>query len=398
MDNLEISSQIQELLDGESDPAKESEIFARLASDLDARNDFRQFVRIRNAVHHDRSTLAPPVALTNALFNRLGFAASTAAGAVGAISPASVSALLTTILLPAVAGLAALGLATGIQLNDSHLAEVVNRQQPVVSTQDVVITFPQQTDLENRIEELERELAAARLQPPRLVVKKIERPVTNEKLHDSPPVHQAESERNVFKREEPTIARISMQNEASMRFSSAPLLFSPAFTPSYKVPSLYMDGYSVQLRGYSLSNITSVSITPQTSYLSDASLALLYRVAPQLSFGIEVGNETFPQSFEGRRANGQIVRYEQQPASFWAGAVGRYLINTGSPFQWYVQGIAGGSLYGPLARLGAGLTYEPGGPLSFIAGGELTTMFYTYQNQWFTSARSGITFGTIIKL
>jgi hypothetical protein len=103
-------------------------------------------------------------------------------------------------------------------------------------------------------------------------------------------------------------------------------------------------------------------------------------------------------TFEGMRS-GQLIRYEQQPISTWAGITYRHSFAPigNSAFTPFAQGLLGGSQFGPLGRLTGGLLYSPSGPLSFMLGVEGTSMAYTFQDQWFTSSKLGLTYGMAIR-
>jgi hypothetical protein len=141
-----------------------------------------------------------------------------------------------------------------------------------------------------------------------------------------------------------------------------------------------------------------VHVVPQTSIAENANLALMYQLAPQHLIGVEVGNESFPMAFEGSR-NGQLIRYEQQPISTWAGVTYSHSFAPigNTAFTPFAQGLLGGSQFGPLGRLTGGIQYSPAGPLSFMLGVEGTSMVYTHQNNWFTSSKLGLTYGMAIR-
>lgn len=165
-------------------------------------------------------------------------------------------------------------------------------------------------------------------------------------------------------------------------------------TPEYQdYPS-----FLVQFRGQATSGLTQVNVAKQTSLMENANLAFLYQFSRQHIIGVELGNESFPMSFDGMR-NGQLIRYEQQPVSTWAGITYRYSFAPigNSSFTPFAQGLLGGSQFGPLGRLTGGLQYSPAGPLTFMLGIEGTSMAYTYQDKWYTSNKLGLTYGMAIR-
>ncbi|MFN5378174.1 MAG: hypothetical protein ACK5BQ_05330, partial [Ignavibacteria bacterium] len=174
------------------------------------------------------------------------------------------------------------------------------------------------------------------------------------------------------------------------------------YTPMKEMPIVpeYQDypSFFVQFRGQATSGLTQVNVAKQTSLMENINLALMYQLSPQHIIGVELGNESFPMTFEGMR-NGQLIRYEQQPVSTWAGITYRYSFAPigNSSFTPFAQGLIGGSQFGPLGRVSGGLQYSPAGPLTFMLGIEGTSMAYTYQDTWFTSNKLGLTYGMAVR-
>ncbi len=144
--------------------------------------------------------------------------------------------------------------------------------------------------------------------------------------------------------------------------------------------------------------MTDVSVPAQTAWYDNMSIGLLYQLSDRNTVGLEFGNESFAMAFEGER-NGQVIRYEQQPLSAWAGITYRQTLPTigSTAFAPFGQVLLGGSKYGPLGRLTAGIVYAPSGPLSFIFGLEGSTMAYQFQDSWFGTSKIGLTYGVAVR-
>ena len=63
----------------------------------------------------------------------------------------------------------------------------------------------------------------------------------------------------------------------------------------------------------------------------------------------------------------------------------------------YVQGLVGGSRFGPMGRAQVGLQYAPAGPLVFLLGFEGSAMTYSFQNTNYISPKFGLTYGMAIR-
>ncbi|HLP29255.1 MAG TPA: hypothetical protein VK147_11495, partial [Candidatus Didemnitutus sp.] len=197
---------------------------------------------------------------------------------------------------------------------------------------------------------------------------------------------------------EVTTTNVAMTNTIQLTRTNEPrMLQATALTPinlrPVKYPSLL-----VQVRGMSGSSMTDVNVPAQTAWYDNMSGAFLYQLSDRNTVGIEFGNESFAMAFEGER-NGQVIRYEQQPLSVWAGIMYRHTLPTigSTAFAPFGQVLVGGSKFGPLGRVTAGIAYAPSGPLSFIFGLEGSTMGYRFQDSWFATSKIGLTYGVAVR-
>ena len=390
------NDRIHQLLDGELDSANEAVLFNDLAQNSELRSEFMQLLAIRTAVQQDRAALVPPIALTNSVFAGLGIAGPLAGAAAGAAGGAVASTWLSKILVPAIAALTAAGITYGITASSEGARYIVPKTSsegaryivPKTSSEGARYTAPPSAPsnqaelrhLRNEISRLHAELAEAKQQPEEVVS------VQNSSLQE------AYDEPETMATPIDLTHTITLAREQDARVIM-PMNQTP-LTPEYRdYPSFY-----VQVRGLTTSGLTPVNVAPQSALAENVNLALLYQLSPKHQIGVEVGNETFPMSFDGSR-NGQLIRYEQQPVSTWAGITYRYSFAPigSSNFTPFAQGLLGGTQFGPLGRLAGGLQYSPAGPLTFMLGVEGTTMAYTYQNQWFTSSKIGLTYGMAIR-
>jgi hypothetical protein len=419
------NERIHQLLDGELDSPGEAVLFGELAENSDLRSEFMQLLAIRTAVQQDRAGLVPPIALTNSVFTGLGITAPLAGAAAGAAGSAVATSWLTKALLPLTAALAAAGLTYGL-MNSEQLG----RGEPVARPDNIAVARPDN-------------IAVAR---PDNIASSEQRTASSEQLGRGEPVARpdnitsseqrvASSENMELRRLRAEVSRLSealalaamteaeepaqtqvqdVQVEpAEVPVSTTAIDLTHTITlardtdprvlmPMKEAPIVpeYQDypSFLVQFRGLASSGLTQVSVAPQTSLMENANLAMMYQLSPQHLIGVEVGNESFPMTFEGMRS-GQLIRYEQQPISTWAGITYRHSFAPigNSAFTPFAQGLLGGSQFGPLGRLTGGILYSPAGPLSFMLGVEGTSMAYTFQDQWFTSSKLGLTYGMAIR-
>ena len=64
---------IHDYLDGEVDSGTEEMLFARLRADSEMRKEFNTQMKIVSLAQRDKAMTIPPPALTNSLFNKLGY-------------------------------------------------------------------------------------------------------------------------------------------------------------------------------------------------------------------------------------------------------------------------------------------------------------------------------------
>jgi hypothetical protein len=359
------------------------------------------------------------------VFTGLGITAPLAGAAAGAAGGAVATSWLTKALLPLTAALAAAGLTYGL-MNSAQLG----RGEPVARPDNITRSEQRTASSEQlgRGEPVARPDNIAVARPDNIAVARPDNITSSEQ-------RTANSENMELRRLRAEVSRLSealalaamteaeepaqtqvqdvQEEPAEVPVSTTPIDLTHTITlardtdprvlmPMKEAPIVpeYQDypSFLVQFRGLASSGLTQVSVAPQTSLMENANLAMMYQLSPQHLIGVEVGNESFPMTFEGMRS-GQLIRYEQQPISTWAGITYRHSFAPigNSAFTPFAQGLLGGSQFGPLGRLTGGLLYSPSGPLSFMLGVEGTSMAYTFQDQWFTSSKLGLTYGMAIR-
>lgn len=381
------NERIHQLLDGELDSPGEAVLFSELAQNSELRSEFMQLLAIRTAVQQDRAALIPPIALTNSVFAGVGLAGPLAGAAAGAAGGAVASTWLSKILVPAIAALTAAGITYGITASSERAQYIAPDNAQSRAQYIVPDNAPPAPSDQSELRHLRGEVA--RLQSELEQAKQESQQLATIQSNTAPDEYVEPETRATPIDLTHTITFAREQDQrVIMPMNQTPIV------PEYRdYPSFY-----VQVRGLSSSGLTAVNVAPQTSFAENVNLALLYQLSPNHQIGVEVGNESFPMSFDGNR-NGQLIRYEQQPVSTWAGVTYRYAFAPigNSAFTPFAQGLVGGTQFGPLGRLAGGLQYSPSGPLTFMLGVEGTTMAYTYQNQWFTSSKLGLTYGMAIR-
>lgn len=194
---------------------------------------------------------------------------------------------------------------------------------------------------------------------------------------------------------EPTATtRESLNPAESVDFSSVNV---DAIRPS--LASVYR-GFALQVRGFSGTSLPRESVpTNATPMFDNGSMGLYYIVSANHRFGLEVGQESFSQSFHGE-INGHPAHYEQNPHTLWYGASYRYQMDRID----FLLGIAptaqitlGGSSLGGVAREFIGIDIAPLEGISLIAGLDAGTLLYRSGGTWFSTQKLGFTYGATVR-
>lgn len=405
---------IHQLLDGELDAIHEPRLYGELATNGDLRAEFRQQLAIRTAIQNDRMALVPPAALTNSVFSSLGFAAPLAAAVTGTAGGGFVLQWFSRIGIPIISAITAAGITFGVANHAS--APVAGTAQPVSSNQgtpsNTVAPEPQNTAVAGGITAnnvVEKIVYRDRIVPSTSDAQYQKLAAENERLTLELEQLRSSQSTPVTQNVQSTVAEtnsaadvipiISVRVANTMELHNVPSarMLMPSAVNAEQAFSTY-PAYSAQLRGFPLASTLNTGVSEQSAWYNNLGVSLLYHTSPNHSFGLEFGNENFPMIFDANR-DGQIIRYEQSPASSWAGVTYRYTANRlgNTAFAPFAQGVLGGTKFGPIGRVAAGIQYSPVGPLTFIFGLEGSAMAYYFQQQWYTSPKYGFTYGMAVK-
>lgn len=396
---MDYRDHINDLLDGELEGSHESALFGELAVNSELRSEFKQQLAIRSAVQNDRVALIPPIALTSSVFSGLGFAGPFAGAAAGAVGGSLLSTWLPKIGMPLLAAVTATAITWGVMRNGDDAPDQTAQspatvhttaQQPTVASPSAptVQTGPtiirQACNHEAELAALRRENALLRAEQQETI---------------TAPVAEANTERTTMPMMEPApTQRVTLTNAITLAPSTDQRVIQQTSLQPIAMRSMLYPAFLVQLRGISTSSLIDVNAPAQSIWYENVGVGLLYQLSDNHAVGVEMGSEVFPMSFQGD-VNGQVIKYQQQPQSMWAGASYRHTLSPlgSSGLAPFGQVLLGGTSFGPLGRMTAGLQYSPAGPLSFILGVEGMAMAYQFNNTWFTSSKLGLTYGVAVR-
>jgi hypothetical protein len=149
-----------------------------------------------------------------------------------------------------------------------------------------------------------------------------------------------------------------------------------------------------QIKGFSTySSTPDISIGNSADFFENFAISGWYQINSFHSFGIEIGNEKFSQEFT---TNNNLV-YKQQPSLLWIGASYRYSIKeiiVPYIIYPYVQQFVGTTTVGPLLKTQAGLVFNLYGPISLVGGVEYGILLFNVDSKIYNTSKFN-TFGGV---
>jgi hypothetical protein len=150
-----------------------------------------------------------------------------------------------------------------------------------------------------------------------------------------------------------------------------------------------------QVRGISTLQSSSPLPASGVSAMDNLGISAAWKLSDAFSIGIEGGRECYPLEYSGI-SEGIQLRYRQYAPVVFGGLLAQLSLNPmkdlgdAAPFLT-VSG--GGTEIGPYFRGTLGFAYPVSDNLSFMLGGDLSAVFYQFQQQSFQSWKSGLTYG-----
>lgn len=156
--------------------------------------------------------------------------------------------------------------------------------------------------------------------------------------------------------------------------------------------------FAATLRGFQSVAYPSNGLkAPFGPIFNNMAVAVEYALSTTDAVGIEVGQETFPQTYTGVE-NDRTVEYRQRPLLTWSTI--RYR-NDALPLSGRFSGFwsvgLGGTVVGPIARSEVGIEYGAGNGISLVAGIDATVLAYRFNANWFNTRRLAFSYGARVR-
>lgn len=133
--------------------------------------------------------------------------------------------------------------------------------------------------------------------------------------------------------------------------------------------------------------------------LQNLNLSLNYHYSDNHTFGLELGAEDL-QVYEITQI-GAKFKFDLKPTLYWLGLSYRFTFDElidALPLRAYSQVSLGGSKYGPVTKLGAGLSYELNSKLAISIGYDWTSLMYTHMSSYRFTHKTGLKYSISYKL
>ena len=365
--------QIHDYLDGKSDAAAESLLFAQLAADAEARQELTQQIRLHIAVKKDLAAIAVPADATTFIFSELGY--HVPGGSAPFVHNERqrrrwlIPLLLILFLAGGVLGSRWLWPST-VVVSQSNTSP--SPAQAPVSPQ-TTFTAPPDREAANTPPAIARSFSVD-VAPP-VIDSASARQQTDLAISHSPFV-EFEAPQNVH---------LNQSFQSTQLFDSQPVQSIQSHSP-----------WRATARGLSTISTTPTNMSSQeTGALSQFSLGLSYHMSDDDILSLVGGRQLVHQEFT-RYEYGRDVAYSQTPLLWWVGASYDHdfsQLSIGDAITPYASATLGWMQTGPMAQVSAGLHLFRHQQLSFDLAVNGMVMTYPIQSTYYTSSTIFISYG-----
>ena len=387
------------LLDGEASPVQRDQVFQALAHDPDLQHEFDSALKLNNAFEQELKSSKPSAALMGSLFQKAGMTTLGIGG--GAVVSTALKtgwiAGLSKIFVPVAAALLGSAVTYSIVSSGNNSAPSHTEQTQAVAqhqTENIATnigTSIPQSPAANTMESVQR-------------VKYIvvhdtirqENDMVNDKAISTQVEHSntVTPDAAVIPTDDKNVSKAEPREETpkAIQTTDADNHSLQTLTTQREPKKVFVTlRGNTALRVFPNRDITSSQNNP----FSNLSGGLLYEFAPNMSAGIEVGQETFPINVIN--ANGTV---EKRFNLLWGGLAVRYMfdpIEMIGGLQPFAHLVAAGTVSGPMGKLALGMAWQPDNSVILSLGLEGMMQTYQYHNTWGHGEKLGITSGIAIR-
>ncbi|MBM2816758.1 MAG: hypothetical protein HW421_3520 [Ignavibacteria bacterium] len=398
---------IHDLLDGNLDPSSEEQLFYALSASEEARTELKQQIAVSRAVRADIQAFSPSAKSTMNIYSSLGFNVPVA----GATAVAAKSGILTTLgkfSQGIIGSLITAGVAVGLFLSFGRNSQPES-VQPASSSSNLV---SQQQPMQPQLPIADADKPVP--EKPGTIVKYIYIPAKVVENSDAAanPVQQNAADLTKEESLVPDYAKTIILTPLSK--GNYPL-YNPSaignlaqlngkpveMTPHYSNSGELL-GFTIEVNNFQDWLLPDPNIEPSSiPKFNNLSGSILYNVSKNTSFGINLRQESFFQTFTGTDNQGDLYRYEQQPYLTSYSGVFRYSLRSllGLEGEGFIipmlQLSIGGNKAGTVGRIMLASSFRVNSQFAFMLGVEGGRLWYTHKNNTFTTDKIGVNYGFV---
>lgn len=388
--HLSPSEMLTLYMDGELPEAMQPSLFTLLSEQADLRQEMQDHFTMRRFI--DNTMIMPPEAMHESIMRRVG------AIAIGATlnNPISTGMMQTMAtwfgkamqpLMFVLIGAAVSGMYFGYQQENQPNAEPITMGKLNVGSQTT------QPIIETGISDYQQTLGAKRNNSRSIISRdqdftQISNIASSQKEGSSlPTFNQASS---------PLLEVVEQKAEPSIASTLMPDAMKEVATIDNAEKNV--SPFSLTMRGFAQHSFVDQTVTPVNNpFINNLSVGLHYDISEQDAVFVEVGQESLAQRYTGTE-NNYTVQYNQTYLAPWAMIGWQHRFVGNQAIRPLIRVGAGGMATGPMARMTLGMEYDISKSITLIGGIEGMSTLYSYQGQWFSTQKAGITYGARISL
>ncbi len=391
--HLSPSEMLTLYMDGELPEAMQPSLFTMLSEQADLRQEMQDHFTMRRFM--DNTLIMPPEAMQESIMRRIG-AIAIGASVNNPVSTGMMQGVTTWLgkavqpLMFMLVGATLSGLYFASRQDAKQMSETAIAQQSFISPKSVQSNFASesnassqaismapktmQTAFSNAHTSIETKNIAQQVDAPS------DMPIAQQEIVDISQKQEQQSERAIATDDQSLLPKAF---ESTPKIDNSDKSHSP---------------FSLTMRGFTQHSFVDQTVIPVNNpFINNISVGLHYDVTEQDAVFVEVGQESLAQRYTGTE-NNYTVQYNQTYLAPWAIIGWQHRFVGNQAIRPLIRVGAGGMETGPMARMTLGMEYDVSKSITLIGGIEGMSTLYSYQGQWFSTQKAGITYGARISL
>lgn len=390
--NLSPSEMLTLYMDGELPEAMQPSLFTMLSQQADLRQEMQDQFTMRKFI--DNTMIMPPDTMHESIMRRIGAVAigATLNNPVSTGMMQSASAWFGKAVQPLMylligASVSGLYFASKQQTPVIDQASTVQQTSSMPQKMQSSVNQPMQNIMQQRMAIPSLQQSSSAIIPQQAVL-----PFSNQASVQQPMQQVVTTQENV---QQVPIEQIAVQtSDIDQSLKPMPLESTSKIDNSDQAIS----PFSLTMRGFTQHSFVDQTVTPVNNpFINSLSVGLHYDLTDKDAVYLEVGQESIAQRYTGTE-NNYTVQYNQTYLAPWAMMGWQHRFAKHQQLRPLIRVGAGGMSTGPMARMTLGMEYDISKSITLIGGIEGMSTLYSYQGQWFSTQKAGITYGARVSL